>query len=102
MRQIGRVKDSLAVPANYFPGPVMHGTGRVQTDPGTRTEAMRLAVQLDPLLVQVPPAGNPLADALQAIGTVVAAARLRLGLGIGSPTSTAMVIGKSLLRPLRT
>jgi hypothetical protein len=63
---------------------------------------MRLAVELDPLLGQVRPAGNPLADALEALGTAAAAARLRLGPGIGSPTNIAMVIGKSLLRPLRT
>jgi hypothetical protein len=63
---------------------------------------MRLAVELDPLLGQVSPARSPLADALEALGTAVAAARLRLGPSIGSPTNVAMVIGKSLLHPLRT
>ena len=33
MRQIGRIKDELAVPADNFPGPVMHRSRRVQTDP---------------------------------------------------------------------
>jgi hypothetical protein len=67
-----------------------------------RGEAMRLAVQLDPLLGPVRPAGSPLADALNALGTAVVAARLRLGPSAGSPTAIAMIIGNSLLHPLRT
>jgi hypothetical protein len=63
---------------------------------------MRLAVQLDPLLGPVRPAASPLADALIALGTAVAAARLRLGPSAGSPTGMAMIIGMPLLHQLRT
>ena len=66
-----------------------------------RDEAMRLAVALDPLLAPIAPAASPLADALNAVGTAVAAARLRLGPSVGEPTASAIVIGRSLLLPLR-
>jgi hypothetical protein len=63
---------------------------------------MRLAVELDPLLGQVAPAGNPLVDALEALGTAVVAARLRLGPNVGSPTTLTMIIDRSLSHPHRT
>jgi hypothetical protein len=93
------IAAELSLPAGTVRGWLRRATANAER---TRTEAILLAVHLDPLLGQVLPAGNPLADALEALGTAVAAARLRLGPSIGRPTATAMVIGKSLLRPLRT
>ncbi len=66
-----------------------------------RTDAMRLAVEFDPLLGQVDPVGSVLGDALNALGVAVAAARRRLG-PVGSPIGIAMIIGKMLLHPLQT
>ncbi len=88
------IAAELSLPAGTVRGWQRRATANAQR---TRAEAMRLAVQLDPLLGQVAPTGSPLADALEALGTAVAAARLRLGLSVGSPTALAMVIGRSLL-----
>lgn len=92
------IAAELSLPAGTVRGWLRRATANADR---TRSEAMRLAVELDPLLGQVTPAGSRLADALEALGTAVVAARLRLGVGVGSPTALAMVIGTSLLHPLR-
>ena len=94
----GRSPLELSLPAGTVRGWLRRATANAEQ---ARAEAMRLAVELDPLLGQVLPAGSPLADALEALGTAVAAARLRLGPSLGSPVAVAMVIGRSLLHPLR-
>jgi transposase-like protein len=93
------IAAELSLPAGTVRGWLRRATANAEQ---TRAEAMRLSVELDPLLGQVCPSGSPLAGALEALGTAVAAARLRLGPSVGSPTAVAMVIGKSLLHPLRT
>jgi hypothetical protein len=93
------IAAELSLPAGTVRGWLRRATANAER---TRAEALRLAVELDPLLGPVSPAGRPLAEAIEALGTAVAAARLRLGPGIGSPIALAMVIGKSLLHPLRT
>lgn len=93
------IAAELCLPAGTVRGWLRRATANAEQ---TRAEAMRLVVELDPLLGQIAPAASPLADALEALGTAVAAARLRLGPGVGSPAALAMVIGKSLLHPLRT
>jgi hypothetical protein len=82
------IAAELALPAGTVRGWLRRATANAEQ---TRGEAMRLAVELDPLLGPVAPAGNRPADALEALGTAVAAARLRLGPSVGSPIAVATV-----------
>lgn len=93
------IAAELSLPAGTVRGWLRRATANAEQ---TRAEATRLSVELDPLLGQISPAGSLLADALEALGTAVVAARLRLGPSVGSPTALAMVIGRALLHPLRT
>jgi len=93
------IAAQLCLPAATVRGWLRRATANAQQ---THAEAMRLAVALDPLLGPIAPAASPLADALNAVGTAVAAARLRLRPSVGAPSATAMIIGRSLLHPLRT
>lgn len=93
------IAAELSLPVGTVRGWLRRATANAEQ---TRGEAMGLAVQLDPLLGPVAPVGGPLAEALNALGIAVAAARLRLGPSVGSPAAMTMIIGKSLLRPLRT
>lgn len=93
------IAAELSLPAGTVRGWLRRATANAER---ARREAMCLAVQLDPLLGPVAPAGTTLADAINAIGTAVAAARRRLGPSVGSPAALAMVIGATLLHPLRT
>ncbi len=93
------IAADLSLPTGTVRGWLRRATANAEQ---ARREAMCLAVQLDPLLGPVTPADNPLADASNAIGTAVAAARRRLGPSVGAPTAMAMVIGAALLHPLRT
>jgi len=92
------IAAELSLPAGTVRGWLHRATANAEQ---AQVEAMRLTVHLDPLLGRLAPAGSPLTDALEALGAAVAAARLRLGLSVGSPTAMAMIIGKSLLHPLR-
>jgi hypothetical protein len=93
------IAAELGLPAGTVRGWLRRATANA---PRVHAEAMRLAVHLDPLIAPLAPASSPLADALEALGTAVAAARRRLGPELGSPIAIAVVIGGSLLRPLRT
>jgi Domain of unknown function (DUF6431) len=93
------IAAQLGLPAGTVRGWLRRASANAEL---VRAEAMRLAIDLDPLLGPITPAGSRLGDALEAVGTAVVAARLRLGPSIGTPTAMAMVVARSLLRPLRT
>lgn len=93
------IAAELSLPASTVRGWLRRAGANAEQ---ARCEATRTAIELDPLLAPIDPVGNPLAEALNAVGTAVVAARLRLGPSIGSPTALVMVIGRSLLHPLRT
>jgi len=92
------IAADLSLPAGTVRGWLRRASANAER---VRGDAMRLAVQTDPLLGQIEPAGSLLGDALNALGAAVAAARRRLG-PIGTPIAMAMIIGKLLLHPLRT
>lgn len=92
------IAADLSLPAGTVRGWLRRASANAER---VRGDAMRLAVETDPLLGQIEPAGSLLGDALNALGAAVAAARRRLG-PIGTPIAMAMIIGKLLLHPLRT
>lgn len=92
------IAAELALPPDTVRGWLRRARANAEA---ARRDAMRLAVELDPLLGPIDPAGSLLGDALNAVGVAVAAARRRFG-PIGSPIGMAMSIGSQLLRPLRT
>jgi hypothetical protein len=97
------IAAQLGLPAGTVRGWLRRANANAEL---VRDEATSLAIHLDPLLRPLAPTASRLGDALEAVGAAVVAARLRLGTSIGTPTATAtamaMVIGSSLLRPLRT
>ncbi len=92
------IAAELALPPDTVRGWLRRARANAEA---VRRDAMRLAVELDPLLGPIDPVGSLLGDALNALGAAVAAARRRLG-PIGSPIGMAMSIGGQLLHPLRT
>jgi hypothetical protein len=92
------IAAEVCVPAGTVRGWLRRANANAEK---TRGEATCLAVQLDPLLGPIAPIGSPLGEALNAVGIAVVVARLRLGVSVGSPSALAMIIGKSLLNPLR-
>jgi hypothetical protein len=92
------IAAEVCVPAGTVRGWLRRANANAEK---TRGEATCLAVQLDPLLGPIAPIGSPLGEALNAVGIAVVVARLRLAVSVGSPSALAMIIGKSLLNPLR-
>jgi|NGEPerStandDraft_6_1074524.scaffolds.fasta_scaffold123562_1 hypothetical protein len=98
----GRGHRPIAAELALPPGTVRGWLRRASTNAErVRARAMRFAVEADPLLAAVEPAGSVLGDALEAVGVAAAAVRRRLG-SLGPPLPLAMIIAGGLLHPLRT
>ena len=98
----GRGHRPIAADLRLPPGTVRGWLRRASANAEpVRARAMRFAVEADPLLGPIEPAGTVLGDALEAVGVAAAAVRRRLG-PLGPPLPMAMIIGSGLLHPLRT